>query len=171
MTGKQELRAARARLAEAQAERERLLLALERGEMFRVGDAREVMIRALEKVRARVLALPSTLAPELADASEAEAREIVKRAIEDALAELPEDIIPLLPRPGVASTAERGDDDDGTDDTGGRSRLRRSRTGQRGKQTSASGPGIPEASAGGRADRTGKCERSARERGARRDGR
>lgn len=112
MSAASDLRAARARLAAAQAARERLLLGLERGEYVYKADVNAAISAALNRARDRLLATPSALAQELVGADEATAYKLLMERVEEALHELPDDIMSLMPRQGGAPAGGDAPPDD-----------------------------------------------------------
>ena len=84
-----DLNEARTRKTAAEAELAELELEEQRGNLIRVDDAALQVAKVLERVRARLVAMPGTLGPRLAGLETATACEaIVARAIHDTLTEL-----------------------------------------------------------------------------------
>lgn len=80
---------ARLRKLIAQADREELELARERNQVVAIDDAMAAIGRAIGECRAKLLALPSKLAPEVAlEKSKPMCRAIIETGIHDALADL-----------------------------------------------------------------------------------
>lgn len=80
---------ARTRKVSAEAELAELELARERGRMVTVDDCADRLARILERVRARLVAVPGKLAPRLVGLGTAmEARGVLEEAVGETLAEL-----------------------------------------------------------------------------------
>jgi phage terminase Nu1 subunit (DNA packaging protein) len=89
--GSGDLTGERTRLARAQADREEMKNAQLRGELLARSDVDAAVVGAFSRVRQRLLAIPSKLAPILATKMEpAECEAEVRRAVHDALQELSE---------------------------------------------------------------------------------
>lgn len=79
----------RARLAKEQADRHEMENAVRRGELLERAHVDAAVIGAFARVRARLLAIPSKLAPQVVQSDEpAEAEQMIRAAVCDALREL-----------------------------------------------------------------------------------
>ena len=79
----------RAKLDRARREKVELELAARRGELVEVGDVEEAWSKRVIAVRARMLAMPNTLAPQVAvESNAADCQRILKESVYAALSEL-----------------------------------------------------------------------------------
>ncbi len=83
-----DLTAERARFAAAQADDREMKNDLARGDQIKVGEFHMMMTTAFARVRAKLLALPSKMAPLVAATTPAEAQAMLREVIHDALNEL-----------------------------------------------------------------------------------
>jgi phage terminase Nu1 subunit (DNA packaging protein) len=84
-----DLAAERARLARAQAEAQEMKNAQARGELICAGEAEATMVGVMSAVRARLLALPTSCAPLVAEIDRpAECEEVLRTHLYDAMHEI-----------------------------------------------------------------------------------
>lgn len=88
--GPADFQAERARLTRAQANLAEATLSQRQGELLARDDVDAAVIGAFARVRARLLAIPSKVAPMIGGQSSPEASETIRRAIYEALRELSE---------------------------------------------------------------------------------
>lgn len=81
----------RARLAKAQADAKEMENSVRRGELLERGPVQDLWIDEAQRVKARLLSMPTKLAPLVIGCKVAEAEHAIRKEINEALAELADD--------------------------------------------------------------------------------